>query len=202
MLKSQVASETGVQDPSRVEVLFALIYKCAATAARANSNSFKRSLLSLPVNLRPILDPPLATRTIGNILSFIKVETMSEDEMTIARVAREIRKGKEELKKEGHVEEKKLVSLWSEWIYSMGKEIELYRSSSVCNYPLNNLDFGWGKPSRVTIPVYGTANTCMFMDNLSGDGIEVIIVLPEKDVTQFENSKDLIQFSSPITNLN
>ncbi|KAK4728134.1 hypothetical protein R3W88_021122 [Solanum pinnatisectum] len=194
MLKSQVTSETGVQNPSRLEVLFALIYKCAARAAR----SFKRSSLSIPVNLRPILDPPLATRTIGNILSFIKVETMSEDEMTIGRIVGEIRKAKDEVRKEGHVKEEKLVSLWTEWIYSMGKEFEFYRYSSVCNYPLNNLDFGWGKPSRVTIPVYGTANTCMFMDNLSGDGIEVIIVLPEKVVTQFENSKDLIHFASPV----
>ncbi|KAH0648379.1 hypothetical protein KY285_033627 [Solanum tuberosum] len=202
MLKSQVASETGVQDPSRVEVLFALIYKCAATAVRANLSLFKRSSLSIPVNLRPILDPPLATRTIGNILSFIKVETMSEDEMTIGRMVREIRKAKDEVRKEGHVKEEKLVSLWTEWIYSMGKEIEFYRSSSVCNYPLNNLDFGLGKPSRVTIPVYGIANTCMFMDNLSGDGIEVLIALPEKDVTQFENNKELLQFASPITNLN
>ncbi|TMW86954.1 hypothetical protein EJD97_020655 [Solanum chilense] len=197
MLKTQVESETGVQNPTRIEVLSALIYKCAVTAARANSSSYKPSSLSLPVNLRPILNPPLETRTIGNIISFIKVDTMSEDEMTIGRVVREIRKGKDELKQEGDVKKEKLVSLWNEWIHS----IELYRSSSVCNYPLNNLDFGWGKPNRVTIPVFGVANTCMFMDNLSGDGIEVIIVLPEKDVTQFENSKELLQFASPVTNL-
>ncbi|KAH0648376.1 hypothetical protein KY285_033624 [Solanum tuberosum] len=200
-LKTQVESETGVQNPTRLEILSALIYKCAATAAQANSSSFKPSMLVLAVNLRPILDPPLPTRAIGNIVSIIKLETMSEDEMTICRMVSEIRKAKDELKKEDHVKENKLVSLWSE-LSSMGNELELYRGSSVCNYPLNNLDFGWGKPSRVTIPVIGIGNSFIFMDNQSGDGIEAIVALPEKDVTRFENSKELLEFASPIVYLN
>ncbi|XP_055819389.1 acylsugar acyltransferase 3-like [Solanum dulcamara] len=201
MLKTQVTSETGVQNPTRLEVLSALIYKCATTAARANSRSFKPSVLTLAVNLRPILDPPLPTRAMGNIFSIIQVATMSEDEMTIARVVRELRKAKDKLKKEDHVKENKLVSIWSKWA-SMANKFEFYRSSSVCNYPLNNLDFGWGKPNRVTIPVIGIRNSFIFMDNQSGDGIEAIVSLPEKHVTQFENSKELLQFASPIPNLN
>ncbi|KAH0648377.1 hypothetical protein KY285_033625 [Solanum tuberosum] len=112
---------------------------------------------------------------------------MSDDEITIARVVHELRKAKDELKKE-----KKLVSICSEWT-SMGNEIEFYRGSSVCNYALNNLDFGWGKPSRVTIPAVGIGNMFFFMYNQNGDGIEVIVALPEKDVTQFENNKELLQ---------
>ncbi|WMV54021.1 hypothetical protein MTR67_047406 [Solanum verrucosum] len=200
-LKTQVESETGVQNPTRLEVLSALIYKCAATAARANSSSFKPSMLVLAVNVRPILDPPLPTRAIGNILTMIKVTAMSEDEMTIAKVVREIRKAKDELKKEDQVKESKVMSLWSE-LSSMGNEFELYRSTSVCNYPLNNLDFGWGKPNMVTIPVIGIGNSFIFMDNQSGDGIEAIVALPEKNVTRFENSKELLEFASPIANLN
>ncbi|KAK6782788.1 hypothetical protein RDI58_020584 [Solanum bulbocastanum] len=42
--------------------------------------------------------------------SFIQVETMSDDEMTIARVVCELRKAKDELK-EDHVKEKKLASV-------------------------------------------------------------------------------------------
>ncbi|CAN4116365.1 unnamed protein product [Withania somnifera] len=197
LLKAQVASETEVQNPTRLEVLSALIYKCATTAARANSSSFKPSVLTQVVNLRPILDPPLPNRAIGNIFSIIPVATMSEGDMTIARVVRELRKAKDELKNEDHVKENKLVSLMSKWP-SMANEIALYRSSSVCNYPLNNLDFGWGRPSRVTIPVIGLGNTFFFIDSLEGDGIEAIVSLPERDVTQFENSKELLQFASPI----
>ncbi|XP_060211179.1 acylsugar acyltransferase 3-like [Lycium barbarum] len=201
LLKSQVASETGVQNPTRLEVLSALIYKCATSAARANSSSSKPSVLTQVVNLRPIFDPPLPTRAIGNIFSIIPVATMSEDEISIARVVCKLRKAKEELKNEDHVKENKLVSLMSKWP-SMANEIELYRSSSVCNYPLNNLDFGWGRPSRVTIPVIGLGNTFFLMDNQSGDGIEAIVSLPEKDVPEFEKSKELIEFASPITDLN
>ncbi|TMW86955.1 hypothetical protein EJD97_020656 [Solanum chilense] len=200
MLKTQVESETGVQNLTRFEVLSALIYTCAGTAARANSSSYKPSMLLLAVNLRPILDPPVATRAIGNIISFIKIETMSEDEMTIARMVREIRKAKDELKKEDQVKENQLLSLWSE-LSSMGNELEMYRCSSVCNYPLNNLDFGWGKPNRVTIPVIGIGNSFFFMDNQSGDGIEAIVAVPEKDVNRFENNKELLKYASPIANL-
>ncbi|KAG5575388.1 hypothetical protein H5410_055522 [Solanum commersonii] len=59
-------------------------------------------------------------------------------------------------------------------------------------YPLNNLDFGWGKPSRVTIPAVGIGNMFFFMDNQNGDGIEVIAALPEKDVTQARSFSSLL----------
>lgn len=198
MLKSQVASETGVQNPTRLEVLSALIYKCGTSA---NSRSSKPSVLVLPVNLRPILDPPLTTRAMGNIVSIIEVTTMSEDEITMARVVRELRKAKDEVKKMDHKKEKKLVSLISKWA-SMANEFECHRISSVCGFPLNNLDFGWGNPSRVTIPATGIGNSFFFMDNQSGDGIQVIASLPQKHVTQFENTKEFLEFASPITNLN
>ncbi|MCD7459740.1 hypothetical protein HAX54_041850 [Datura stramonium] len=195
LLKAQVASETGVQNPTRLEVLSALIYKCASTAARANSSSFKPSVLVQIVNLRPIFDPPLPTRTIGNIFSMIPVATASEDEMTIARVVCELRKATEELKNEDHVKENKLVSLFSNQP-SMANEIELYKSSSFCNYPLNNLDFGWGRPSRViVVPPIGLGNIFFLMDNQSGDGIEAIVSLPENNVPEFENSKELLEFA-------
>ncbi|XP_069144641.1 acylsugar acyltransferase 3-like [Solanum lycopersicum] len=197
MLKSQVTSEAEVQNPSRVDVLSALIYKCAVTAARAQANSFKPSMLTLAVNLRPILDPPLATRAIGNMVSFIKVETTSVDEITIAGVVRELRKAKDEFKKEDHVNANKLVALHSENL-PISNEFETYRSHSMCNFPLNNLDFGWGKPNKVTIPPIGVGFCFILMDSPSGDGIEAIVAVPETYVTQFENNKELLQFATPI----
>ncbi|MCD7463126.1 hypothetical protein HAX54_050000 [Datura stramonium] len=194
LLKAQVASKTGVQNPTRLEVLSALIYKCASTAARANSSSFKQSMLVQIVNLRPTFGPPLPTRAFGNIVSMIPVATTSEDEMTIARVVRELRKAKEELKNEDHVKENKLVWFLSNR-QSMAKEIELYKISSLCGYPFNNLDFGWGRPSRVTVPAIGDENTFFFMDSQSGDGIEAIVSLPENNVPEFENSKELLEFA-------
>ncbi|XP_015084374.1 acylsugar acyltransferase 3-like [Solanum pennellii] len=197
MLKSQVTSETGLQNPSRVDVLSALIYKCAVTAARAQANSFKPSMLTLAVNLRPILDPPVATRAIGNMVSFIKVETTSVDEITIARVVRELRKAKDEFKKEDHVNANKLVALHSENL-PISNEFETYRSHSMCNFPLNNLDFGWGKPNKVTIPLIGVGFCFFLLDSPSGDGIEAIVAVPETYVTQFENNKELLQFATPM----
>lgn len=196
MLKAQVASETGIQNPTRVEVLSALIYKCATAGPRV-----KPSVLILPVNLRPIFNPPIPTRVIGNIFSLIRVPTMMDDEITVAGVVRELRKAKDELKKEDNVKNNNMISISSE-LSSMANEVELHYSTSLCNYPLNNLDFGWGKPSRVTMQLRGHKNGFLFMDNQRGDGIEVIGSLPQKNVTQFEDCKEFKEFASPITNHN
>lgn len=59
-LKSMVAS-SGVETPTRVEVLSALLYKCAMSAAKSNSTgSFSPSVMFQAMNMRAEMVPPLS----------------------------------------------------------------------------------------------------------------------------------------------
>ena len=48
-----------VKNPSRVDVVTALIYKCEISASRSTSGCAKPTLLLLPVNMRRRTEPPL-----------------------------------------------------------------------------------------------------------------------------------------------
>lgn len=67
-LKALVAADSGVQNPTRSEVVSALIYKCAAISTNNVANylggSFKHSQLVHISNLRKIISPPLRTNNL------------------------------------------------------------------------------------------------------------------------------------------
>ncbi|XP_075659115.1 17,18-epoxy-17-hydroxycur-19-ene N-malonyltransferase-like [Castanea sativa] len=65
-----------VKNPTRVEVVTALIYKCAISASRSSSGSAKPTLLLLPINMRKSTEPPLPENTMGNAASLFAVSTM------------------------------------------------------------------------------------------------------------------------------
>ncbi|XP_071906265.1 acyltransferase-like [Coffea arabica] len=58
-LKNIAVNSSGVCNPTRYEVVTALLFRCAVAAAKANSGSFQPSMLSNTVNLRRLTVPPL-----------------------------------------------------------------------------------------------------------------------------------------------
>ncbi|XP_019235181.1 PREDICTED: acylsugar acyltransferase 3-like [Nicotiana attenuata] len=96
-LKEEVmASESGVQNPTRNEVVTALLYKCIMAASRSNSGGiFKPSVLNQMVNLRPRLNPPLPNNSAGNFVTTISIKSTSDiEQMSRARVNSRVEKGK------------------------------------------------------------------------------------------------------------
>ncbi|KAL3497714.1 hypothetical protein ACH5RR_040446 [Cinchona calisaya] len=59
-------------------------------------------------------------------------------------------------------------------------EIEVYRCSSLCRYPFNEMNFGLGKPIWVGMFNSKIKNTFILMDSLKPGGIEALVTL-EKD---------------------
>ncbi|XP_070048856.1 acyltransferase Pun1-like [Nicotiana tomentosiformis] len=97
-LKANISLESGVQNPTRTEVVSALLYKCAVAARRANNvGSFKPSTLFQVANMRQRLNPPLSYDACGNVISGFLVKTTNERELNCPRLIREMRKEKEKL---------------------------------------------------------------------------------------------------------
>jgi shikimate O-hydroxycinnamoyltransferase len=69
--------------------------------------------------------------------------------------------------------------------------------TSLCNFPIYEIDFGWGKPAWVTSASFTFNNLVSFFDTKSGDGIEAWINLKEEEMGKLENDEELLAYVSP-----
>lgn len=204
-LKLVAAAESGVDNPTRVEVATALVHKhaMAASAKTTNHNNSgsskpKPSLLCHIMGLRP----PLPLGHIGNACTFFLSMT-STDEFPI--LVAELRKAKQQLREklknlppsEVFFQVVEIIKGGAELLEQVSKP-DVYKCNSLCNFGLYSTDFGWGKPTRVTSASPGVKNQMFFMDSPSGNGMDVVVTLEEKDMEIFQTDKALLQFASPI----
>ncbi|XP_028804859.1 BAHD acyltransferase At5g47980-like [Neltuma alba] len=205
-LKSKAASKT-VENPTRVEAVFALIWKCATTASRTNLGTTKRpSMAYQMVNIRQRTNPPLPNTCIGNFVGqFIAKpeESSSDSEMNLQGLVIHLRKGLEQFSKE-HVQKlqggnafvtvfeglKNIMELLSK------EDVDFYGFTSWCRVEFYEADFGWGKPKWVSVPSPRVKNSIILMDTSDGKGIEALVTLSEQDMTLMENNHELLEFAS------
>ncbi|XP_038686644.1 BAHD acyltransferase BIA1-like [Tripterygium wilfordii] len=195
-LKAKISSAS-VQQPTRVEAITALIWKCAMTASRSIKGMCSRpSLCTQPVNLRKRLSTPLSDYSIGNILTVITTE-FSETDIELQRLVLKLRKELKELKvnrEEISDNTKKFLETTSSGIESGA--VDAYNFSSWCRMPVYEADFGWGKPTWIAFINFNVPNVAGFLDTREGDGIEAWVSLREDEMTIFEHDEELLSFAS------
>lgn len=78
-------------------------------------------------------------------------------------------------------------------------DFDKYFFSSLCNFPLYDVDFGWGRPIQVCVPKGPFKNFILLMKNKSRDGVDAWVTMEEGDMRAFEQNEDLVrEFSSPV----
>ena len=83
-----------------------------------------------------------------------------------------------------------------EWLHKVDT-INFYTISSWCKFPLYEADFGWGKPTWVTVgDLFQFPNIIILTDTRDGDGIEAWVSLTEEDMAIFETNQELLTFGS------
>ncbi|XP_076958417.1 akuammiline synthase 1-like [Bidens hawaiensis] len=192
-------STPSINNPTRVEVLISLIYKTVLAASTLTSSSFKPSFLSIPVNMRNKFVPKLPQTTVGNITAKMLVTTRNESETSLTVVVSEIQKQKMELER---LQNLQLVreSFDSNVLRKMNFDLEnvadrYFLFSSLCGFPYNKVDFGWGKPAVVGLTLRSTNLIgSMLMDTPNRDGIEALVTLDKQDMERFQNDKELLSF--------
>ncbi|MFS7926495.1 putative deacetylvindoline O-acetyltransferase [Helianthus anomalus] len=198
-LKKLVTSATN-DIPTRVEVLTSLLYKTTVAAATTNSGCFKPSYLMIPVNIRKRLPEKLPQTAVGNIGSVMLVPTRHESETFLSELVGEIKKQKLQLEGIQSVQQAtdNIKLLQSRLVSDQELETLAKRSytcSSLCGYPFNKVDFGWGKPMATAIAIRSVGqNSIVLMDTADGDGIQAHVCLERKDMEIFQNDKELLSF--------
>ncbi|KAF3635005.1 putative deacetylvindoline O-acetyltransferase-like [Capsicum annuum] len=200
-LKDIVATDSGVvQNPTRVEVATALLLRCGVVASMEKSGAFKPILWSHVMNMRP----PIPLDTIGNAISCFGSVAMTEDDIKLPNLFARLREAKQQLR--GELKDKNTDQLAAHVLKERkeGADIKMdmfgayYSCTSICNLGFCTIDFGWGRPVRVTLARNSRKNNFLFLDDPSGDGINVIVTLTEDDMLMFQNNKELLEFASPV----
>lgn len=73
--------------------------------------------------------------------------------------------------------------------------VNIYCCASLCELPLYEVDFGFGKPVWATSPM-SSNNTFAFTETKWGEGIEVVVTLEERHMAAFERDEELLRFAS------
>ncbi|GAU43313.1 hypothetical protein TSUD_390120 [Trifolium subterraneum] len=95
-IKNKIESESEFH-PSRVEVVVALIWKCALKASieisGSKTTSFKRSILFQAVNLRTRMEPAVPETAVGNLVWPFSVTVEEESHVALHEMVKRMRKG-------------------------------------------------------------------------------------------------------------
>ena len=63
------------------------------------------------------------------------------------------------------------------------------------------MDFGWGKAIRVSSVSRAVKNQIFFMDSPTGNGMDVLVTLDEKDMEIFRSDKVILEYASPVVKM-
>ncbi|KAL1531706.1 shikimate O-hydroxycinnamoyltransferase [Salvia divinorum] len=162
------ASRSEVKDPTRVEAVSALLWRSFIAAHKKSGTG--TGTASFPaghaVNLRPRAGLP--DRAFGNCVVVVTA-ALSPDGDAVSRLRAAIRGvGGEFIN--GHMKDEKLRRMMDESDDVLREPGSCVFSSWV-RFGLYEVDFGWGKPSRVCSG-FPYANIVLLVDTPAGDGIE------------------------------
>ncbi|KAL6201904.1 hypothetical protein ACLB2K_025616 [Fragaria x ananassa] len=197
-LKSK-ATSAAVPSPTRNEVVSALIWKCAMEASRSNSGSIRPSLWSQALNMRKRSGQEFTENLLGNFVWSMAAVT-TESEVDLRSLVARFRKCLEAYNvtyPNGVTAEQAYQKIKeSAGNFLANKCMDKYSCSNWCRFPFYETNFGWGKPSWVSIRSFPYKNTVILMDAKDGNGIEAHLTLLEEDMAIFESNKELIAYAS------
>ncbi|KAI3805439.1 hypothetical protein L1987_27823 [Smallanthus sonchifolius] len=204
-LKLRVRAKTGdsgqpISNPTRVEILTWLLYKCAVGAAMENNlGSLNPTCIRVATNLRDKMIEPLPENSIGNFLGAIEVQTTDEMELKPEFLIGELRNQKKKIHGLKNIEAAfaPLLNKFSDSdLEKHQRKLEnAYICSSLCRYPAYRIDFGWGSPIKATTPGNLRKNSFVLMDAPNGEGIEVLVCLGKQDMGIIERDNELLPFA-------
>ncbi|XP_074318611.1 stemmadenine O-acetyltransferase-like [Silene latifolia] len=202
-LKANAVSDK-VPKPTGFQAIAGFIWEQALSVSKTDTNS--GSVLHVTLDIRPRVNPPLPTESIGN-LAVIAVARAENDSLPdlVAGINSAVLEMKEEMK--GYQGEDGVEGVMENWSKVINTLVEYkdraYRLISWSRLGFSDLDFGFGRPVKM-IPTDGRMSP--FHRNMiilndyrgeDGDGIEAWLFLEDKEMQILESNPHFLAFASP-----
>ncbi|XP_038685717.1 stemmadenine O-acetyltransferase-like [Tripterygium wilfordii] len=203
-LKSKATSD-GVHNPTRVEVVLALLFRCIVSALKVKHGAQKSVLMSTAVNLRSRVVPPLPKTSVGCLNLPIPVAIGDETDMCcfIGQIRECLSTINGEFLKSLQAAQgpQQLLEFAKETGESYSKALsdgaEFIVFNSWCNAGMYSVDFGWGKPiwfPSLPLPLRGSV--IALVDARMSNGIEAWVSLEEGIMSVVERDAEILSLAS------
>ncbi|KAJ4723778.1 vinorine synthase-like [Melia azedarach] len=199
------ATSSRLPNPTRVELVTALFGKCITRAVKARSGSDKSVSMTHAVNLRRKAKPQFSEYYMGNFILLAPV-VCKDKEVELGDFVCQMKESVAKLNGD-FVSSLQGDGGWINYLEAIKHESEIFSDpenllffTSWCNFGLNDVDFGWGKPAWVSNIDQAESNFLLgsicLMDTRERDGIEAWAFLVEEDVVTLESDTDFIALAA------
>ncbi|XP_026432416.1 vinorine synthase-like [Papaver somniferum] len=182
-LKAIAANNLHVPNPTKVESVTSLLWKCASKLKGkadkvSSSKNSKPFMLCMAVNLRQRMMPPLPDHSFGNFIAPALVGLSNKPgDIELHKLVETLRSSIRQIdgdyiKYEFQVNYGLVRSLQYVHERFNREELELHTITSWCRFPFYEADFGWGKPTWVCTVNATAKNVFILMDTSDGNGVE------------------------------
>ncbi|KAK1407189.1 hypothetical protein QVD17_38802 [Tagetes erecta] len=183
-------------NPTRVEVVTALIWKCGTMAL---GDECKNSVAFHSINFRRKMIPSLQDHQFGNLFQLANAVTHPS-----TNLATRVMKLRDSFRK---IDRVYLKSLTGEKGFEVAKGnfkelkkfvtqegVGVFKFGSWCGFAFSQSDFGWGKAVWVSSANFSDENSIVLMDSRKDDGIEAWVVMNQANMHKFEENVELQEF--------
>ncbi|CAH1446260.1 unnamed protein product [Lactuca virosa] len=198
-----MANGVRVKDPTRVEVVSGLLWKCVMAASEEKTGSWKPSLLSHVVNLRKrVLSSFPLENSIGNLIWIADAECKTESEIELGNLVGKVHDGVSRIDSEfvKELQGDKGREMMEDCLKRLKDCGDHVGFTSWCKMGFYEVDFGWGKPMWVCgsvsdgSPVF--MNLIILIDTRCGEGIEAWVSMDEHEINILKHNFELLEFAS------
>ncbi|KAH0640034.1 hypothetical protein KY290_037321 [Solanum tuberosum] len=197
-----------IKQPSRVVVMMSLIWKVLTHISSAKNGNSRNSSLGFAINFRGKLScVPSLEHALGNYVTIaianMEADGARKDQLNdfVKFVGNTVRDTCVAIGKASSIDDisSLTVNNWKICVEKLLQEDKMdgYITSSWCKLPWYEADFGWGKPFWVSRVGFNDIEGAFLMDTKDGNGIQLIVCLKEKNMTEFEKHLDNLS-STPI----
>ncbi|KAF8040606.1 hypothetical protein BT93_B2734 [Corymbia citriodora subsp. variegata] len=204
------ATNAGVQNPTRMEVVTALMCKSLTATLTKASGLDKLVAFSYAVNLRRRAVPNFHDDSMGNYIwqSTIQCPLQEKDYNGLPNLIGWLREAKSKIDGEfvrGLEGDGGLVALrdaLGEMRESLARADRGVGFSSWCNFGHYEIDFGWGRPAWVSPvgfteePRSSIGNTVLLLDTRCRKGVEAWVSMGEQELEALEQDKELGEYAT------